>query len=102
MFVRIARYEVAPQRLDEAVESFKEASERLANLDGLENGYILADAESGNLITMVFWNNRQALETSRTRGSALRQQAVKSVDGAVVYVGEYEVAHEFSPQGATA
>jgi heme-degrading monooxygenase HmoA len=102
MFVRIARYEVDPQRLDEAVESFKDASKRLGGLDGLESGCILTDAESGNLITMVFWNNRQALETSRTRASALRQQAVKAVDGTVVYVGEYEIAHEFSPQGAHA
>jgi len=86
MFARVARYEVEPERMDEAVDAFREAAEQLASLSGLKGGYVLADPEDGVLMSMTFWESRQAMNDSEVEAAGLRQEAAKSVDGTVVSV----------------
>jgi heme-degrading monooxygenase HmoA len=94
MYARVARYEVPPERLEAAAESFREAGAGLAQLDGFEGGYLLVDDEDGSLLTMTLWRSRTALESSETRASLLRGRAAQAVEGAVQSVRCYEVASE--------
>jgi heme-degrading monooxygenase HmoA len=93
MFARLARYDIAPGRGQDAVESFKQASEGLKGFSGLKGGYILVDDE-GSIATLTVWETRAALIDSQSRASRLRQQAVRAVDGSVASVNEYEIALE--------
>jgi heme-degrading monooxygenase HmoA len=94
MFARVARYEVAPERMHEAVEVFREALHEISGLEGLKGGSVLTDAEDGVIISMTFWETRTAMEDSETRAAGLRHQAAQQVDGAVVSVHSLDVVAE--------
>jgi heme-degrading monooxygenase HmoA len=95
MFARVSRYQVEPDRLDEAVEGFREASSALAELDGAAGGYLLVDWETGSAITITLWDSRNALDASDTRAASLRRRAMAASAGTVQAVEKYEVAVEF-------
>ena len=94
MYARVARYEVPPDRCDDAVEGLREAASAIAELDGLEFGYVLLDRESGNTTTITFWRDRAALDASEVRASVLRQNAIKEVGGSVMSVERMEIVTE--------
>ena len=91
MHARLARYAIEPDRLDDAVASFREAGRELSELDGFEEGYVLVDAEQGTLMTLTLWESRAAVDTSEVRAATLRQRALRAVDGDVQSVNCYEV-----------
>jgi heme-degrading monooxygenase HmoA len=94
MFARVARYEVAPERMNEAIEAFREAVTELEGLEGLEGGTVLADAGDGLIISMTFWETRAAMESSEVKAAGLRHQAVNQVDGTVISVYSLDVVAE--------
>jgi heme-degrading monooxygenase HmoA len=96
MYARVARYEVPQERIEDAVESFREAAKKVQELDGFEDGYVLI-SEGGGVLTMTLWTSRTALETSETRASMARQAAARAVDGEVKSVEEYEVSEQLQP-----
>lgn len=95
MFARMARYEVPPERMDEAIESFRVAASSLEQLEGLDGGYVLVDPDTGITITITFWANQNVMEASETRASILRQKAAQAVDGGVQSIERFEVAMTF-------
>ena len=95
MQARVARYEVPPDRCDEAVEAFLESAKEIASMDGFQNGYVFVDSETGATMTVVFWQNNAAAEASATRAATARQRAVSAVDGEVQSVQGFDVVHEF-------
>ena len=94
MYARIARYEVPEERIDEALEAFREAAGQISDLEGLEGGYVLSDAESGTVMTVTLWESRAAMDASEVRAARLRQDAVQQADGFVASVHSLEVAVE--------
>jgi heme-degrading monooxygenase HmoA len=96
MFGRIARYNIALERLEDAVTSFTEAGQSLSELEGFTGGYLLVDEDEGSLLTLTLWRTRSALETSETRASLLRQRAARAAEGSVQSVHSYEIATEFA------
>jgi heme-degrading monooxygenase HmoA len=88
---RVARYAIEPDRLDDALEGFREAGRELADLEGFRGGHVLIDHEDGTLITLTLWENRAAVDASDVRAASLRQRALKTVDGEVQSVTCYEV-----------
>ena len=94
MFARVARYEVAPERMDEAVEAFREALTEISGLEGLKGGSVLTDAEDGVIVSMTFWESRKSMEDSEVQAAGLRRQAAKRVDGSVVSVQCLDVIAE--------
>jgi heme-degrading monooxygenase HmoA len=88
---RLARYAIDPDRIDDALESFREAGRGLAELEGFCGGHVLVDPEDGTLMTLTLWENRAAVDRSDVRAASLRQQALRSVDGEVQSVVCYEV-----------
>ncbi len=91
MHARLARYAIEPDKIDDAVESFREAGRELAQLEGYEGGHLLVDNDEGSLLTLTLWKDRAAMDRSEVRAAGLRQRAVRTVDGEVQAVTCYEV-----------
>ena len=94
MFARVARYEVNPDRTQEAIDAFHDAVAQLEGTPGLEGGYVFVDYEDGAIMSMTLWQNRSALDVSERKASGLRQDAAKRVDGRIVSVQSLDVAIE--------
>ena len=94
MHARLARYTIEPDKIDDAVESFREAGRELAQLEGYEGGHLLVDNEEGALLTLTLWEDRAAMDKSDVRAASLRQRALRAVDGEVQAVTTYEVPFE--------
>jgi heme-degrading monooxygenase HmoA len=95
VFARLARYEIDPDRADEAVDSFREVAGELAQIPGSKGGYVLVDQE-GSIATLTLWESRSALLDSQSQAGRLRQVAMQAVAGSVVSVNEYEIAVDFA------
>jgi heme-degrading monooxygenase HmoA len=91
---RLARYAIEPDRLDEALDGFREAGRELAELEGYRGGHVLVDYDDGTLMTLTLWESRAAIDKSDVRAASLRQRALRSVDGEVQSVTSYEVPFE--------
>jgi heme-degrading monooxygenase HmoA len=96
MFARVARYRYPEERLDDAVDAFRTASEGLRALQGNVGGYLLVDRDNSTALTVTFWENRQAMEASEVGASRLRSVAINAVEGEVEAVDRCEVAVDFS------
>ena len=101
MFARLARYEVPPERMDEAIDAFRAAVNDITGLQGLKGGSVLTDAEDGVIISMTFWDTRTAMEDSEVQAAALRREAASQVDGTVVSVHCLDVVAEIGAAAPT-
>jgi heme-degrading monooxygenase HmoA len=97
MFARVARYEMASDRIDEAVESFGQAAEVIQGLEGFKGGYVLVDHEDGRTMTMTLWENHAAMDASESFARSARTEAAHAVHGEVLSVETFEVAQELRP-----
>ncbi len=95
MQARVARYEVPPDRCNEAVEAFLDSAKDIAKMDGFENGYVFVDSETGETMTLTFWQSPAAAEASATRPATARRRAVTAVEGEVASVQAFDVVREF-------
>lgn len=91
MHARLARYAIEPDRVDDAVESFREASREISQLEGFRGGHILVEYDEGTVMTLTFWEDRAALEASDVRAASARQAAVRPSEGEVQSVSTYVV-----------
>jgi heme-degrading monooxygenase HmoA len=91
---RLARYAIETERIDDAVESFREAGRELSQLEGYKGGHLLVDNEEGSLLTLTLWEDRAAMDRTEVRAAGLRQRALRTVDGEVQAVTCYEVPFE--------
>jgi hypothetical protein len=98
MFARVARYKIPEEHLDDAVTAFNQASEQLSGIEGNAGGYLLVDRDNCTALTVTFWENRAALESSEVRASRLRSDAVGPYGGEIQAVDRCEVAIDFSEQ----
>jgi hypothetical protein len=96
MFARVARYQIPEESLDDAVEGFRHAVEQLRDIQGNAGGYLLIDRDNCTALTVTFWENRAALESSEVQASRLRSLAVGPLGGEIQAVDRCEVALDFS------
>jgi heme-degrading monooxygenase HmoA len=94
VFARLVRYSVEPKRCEEALQAFEEAAREIGEIDGIRGAYVMADGDSGRIITLTLWEDREKLEASEVRASALRQRALRSVEGEIESVERLRVAVE--------
>jgi heme-degrading monooxygenase HmoA len=92
VFARVSSYEIPPERADEATHSFRQAIGQIRAMNGLAAAYLLVNAETGRVLTLTLWDTAAAMEASRVTASRLRTEAVRTVDGNIVGIEEYEVA----------
>jgi len=94
VFARVAVYDIPGHRMDEAVESFREAIRQIREMHPKEV-LVLVSPENARAMTMSLWEQRDAMDSSRMTATRLRAEAAHAVDGTVQSVVEYEVAiHE--------
>ena len=96
MLARVARYEVPSDRIDDAVESFGQASSQVEQLEGFAGGFLFVDHEDGRTMTLTLWESTAALENSERSAGKLRREAASSVGGSVLSVETFEVARELA------
>ena len=99
MLARVARYEVHPQRIDDAVQAFGEAATQIEELPGFAGGFVLVDPDDGRTMTLTLWENAAALENSESVAGRARRQAAATVDGSVLSVEKFDVARELASFG---
>jgi len=92
MFARVVRYQVDPDRCDEALDSLEGAVREIGKIEGITGGYLLVDGDSGRIITITLWEDQAALEASEVRASRLRQEALHAVEGDIESVERLRVA----------
>jgi heme-degrading monooxygenase HmoA len=100
MLARVARYEVASDRIGDAVTAFGEAARQVEALDGFAGGYVLVDHEDGRTMTVTLWENFAALENSERAAGKARREAASAVGGSVLSVEKFEVAQELSARAS--
>ena len=100
MFVRLSRYEIPADRVDDAVSSFRDALEQITDLGGFQEGYLLVNPESDCAATITFWDSFAALESSSVSASRLRTEAARAADGGVTSSQDFEVAFQTGPKQA--
>ena len=91
----MARYEVSVDRSDEAVQAFVDSAQAIAEMDGFDSGYLLVDSETGETMTLTFWESGAAADASATRAASARRRAVDPVDGEVQSVQSFDVVQAF-------
>ena len=91
MHARVSTYEGPPARLDEAIASF-DADDRLLDLQGLEDAYLLVDRASGRMVTITLWADRESLEATAAPADNIRSKAAGAGGQTVRDVEAYEVA----------
>ena len=92
MQARVSTYDVAVDKLDEGIASFREAIDRIRGLDGFEEALLLVDRENGQAVTITFWEDTGAMVASRVAASRARSDAARAADGEVKSSCEYEIA----------
>ena len=95
MQARVARYEVPSDRCDEAVEAFLDSGKDIAAMEGFEGGYLFVDSQTGETMTLTFWQSQTAADASSTHAATARRRAVSAVDGEVASVQAFDVVREF-------
>jgi heme-degrading monooxygenase HmoA len=94
-FARVSRYSIAPERMDEAREAFRQALSNVREVDGNEGSYFLVDRDNGAALTITFWDSGASLDASEVRAATLRRTASSAVEADIDAVERYEVAVEF-------
>ena len=94
MLARVARYEVGPDRIADAVDSVGQAAPTIRELAGFAGGYVIVDHEDGRTMTITLWENMAALESSESAARSARNEAASAVGGSVLSVEKFEVAQE--------
>lgn len=92
MFARLSTYEIPEDRVPEATRSFADALEQIASCRGLCEAYFLVSGDSDRGVALTLWDDHDSMSAARVLASRLRSEAVRTVDGAVVSVDEFEVA----------
>jgi heme-degrading monooxygenase HmoA len=95
MQARVARYEVPPERCDEAVQAFLDSAREIVDMDGFGRGFLFVDSESGNALSVTMWEDHAAFEASATKAALARRRAVDAVDGEVQWVQTFDVVRGF-------
>ncbi len=101
MLARVARYEVASDRIDDAVQAFGTAAQEIQDQDGFAGGYVLVDYEDGRTMTVTLWENQAAADSSESVARTARTNAANAVDGSVLSVERFEVAQELNPRASS-
>jgi heme-degrading monooxygenase HmoA len=98
VFARVARYRIPEDRIDDAIEAFRQAAEQLQELPGNTGGHLLVDRDNCTALTITYWESRAALEASEVRASRLRSEAVGAADGEIQAVDRCELVLDFTSQ----
>jgi heme-degrading monooxygenase HmoA len=93
-FARVSRYSIAPERMDEACEAFRQALSNVREIDGNEGAFFLVDRENGVAMTITLWDGGGSLDASEVHAAMLRRTASSAVEADIEAVERYEIPVE--------
>jgi hypothetical protein len=102
MWARVARYEVAPERIDDAVRGFESIAEELGAIEGSRGAYLLVDRENGRSLTVTLWEDYNTMCGSEVAAARMRKDAMDGAEGTVEAVELYEVSVGFGQRASAA
>ena len=92
MFARVTRLAVSPEHLPEGNQAIEEhLVPALRMQDGYDGGLLLADPESGKMISVTLWEDEQKMHATDEAAQWFRTFGAEAVDGSVTDVDTYEV-----------
>jgi heme-degrading monooxygenase HmoA len=94
MVARVSRYAGPAGRLDDFVDGLRQNMWALRDFTGFAGAHMLVDRQTGDAITVTFWDGAQAEIESSEQASRWRQDAARSTDHSVESVTVFEVAVE--------
>ena len=92
MFVRLSRMEGKPELLSDAIPAFQESTDSLQTFPGFEGGYLMADRETGTIVTFTLWHSKADRDNSADNADGiLARTASKAGASGVASVEAFEV-----------
>ncbi len=92
MFARITRLAVSPERLQEGHREIEEhLIPALRMQSGYDGGLLLADPESGKMVSVTLWEDEQKMHATDEAAHWFRVFGAEAFEGAVTDVETYEV-----------
>ncbi len=90
MLARMSTYEIAEDRILEAVARFRDALDRLNECSGLTEAYFLTGREGTRGIALTLWESLEAMDGGRVHEGRVRGEAAEAVEASLVSVDEYD------------
>jgi heme-degrading monooxygenase HmoA len=100
MVARVSTYAGPASRLDDFVGGLRQNMGMLREFAGFEGAYMLVDPETGDAMTVTFWDGPEAEVASSEQASRWRREAANSTEHSVESVAVFEVAVEVTARGA--
>jgi hypothetical protein len=92
MYARVLKIQAPVGTIDEARRAIEgEAIPALRALPGFAHGYWLADRQSGRALTVLLWEDEQALRDSEEVGRRIREGITQRLGATIEAVEAYEV-----------
>jgi hypothetical protein len=93
MYARVPTFKFGAKDIDAAIKLFEEKTlPQLRTVTGFKGATMLVSRETGLTRTVVYWDSREALDSSFEPTRALRAQYVDEFGAELVSVEEFEVA----------
>lgn len=93
----MSTYDLPLDKLDDGIRGFREATDRIRQLEGIQEIFVLVDRENGQAVTITLWDDAQTMTSSRVAASRARSDAARTADGEVKSSCEYEVVIREGP-----
>ena len=92
MFARVTRLSVSPGQLPEGNQAIEEhLLPALRMQPGYDGGLLLADPESGKMVSVTLWEDEQKMHATDEAAHWFRIFGAEAVEGSVTGVETYEV-----------
>jgi heme-degrading monooxygenase HmoA len=92
MFARVITAQVAAGRFDGAIQVAQQQLPAARQQPGFKGFYLLADAETGKLMTISLWETRDDLAAVEAQAAQVRNQATPAIGATAPHLETYEVA----------
>ena len=68
MFARTAKFQFKTDKLDEAIKLYQSMIPEVRAQKGSRSVYLLVDRDTGNVITVAFWDSKEDMMATEERG----------------------------------
>ena len=92
MYARVTRSKVPLDRIDAAIAWFEGRLPQMRELEGFRGALELVDRQSGEGLTVTFWESADARERSEAAAAGIRSEGETEQAFEVLGVERYEVA----------
>jgi quinol monooxygenase YgiN len=91
MHARVTRYEVAPENIDENLQTKKQVlPTEPGQTDEMKGVVFLTDRENGTIVVISIWEDDDAMQASEDEATRVRQEVTRP--GETASVERYEVS----------